>query len=341
MKRTYSFLPGLLAVLVLCTAGTVYAENVTFMGKSYCPTKYEISWPFHTKEKKDAPEQGSGIVANVNELPKEKLEEKSAVELGSDMSRLRILSAPLQIGQHVSEEQVLITYEMPLENLIQEEEALSRGKLGALEKSLSWVDYQMAALRKSQEDLENQAATQSIAPNTVNLGYKDIDALLLEREYLAEEVDLAKARYDDAILIAQSKYGKDVNLHKLPRQGYVRSPMDGYVLWINASLVPGMAFTKKATLVSIGRMDPMIIRASVHEIAVQKLKEGDPATVVFHAFPKETFTTTISKVSFVAQPAMMQQPSFYVIELTLPNHDLRIKEGMRCDVTVNLPGDAK
>ena len=86
MKRICFFLPGLLAVLVLCAAGTVRAETVTFMGKSYCPIKYEITWPFVTKQQKDAPTQGSGIVANVNELPKEKLEEKSAVELGSDMS---------------------------------------------------------------------------------------------------------------------------------------------------------------------------------------------------------------------------------------------------------------
>ena len=52
--------------------------------------------------------------------------------------------------------------------------------------------------------------------------------------------------------------------------------------------------------------------------------------------PGQPFHTTISKIDFVAQPAMLQQPSFYELEMTLPNPDLRIKEGMRCDVTVDL-----
>jgi multidrug efflux pump subunit AcrA (membrane-fusion protein) len=342
MKRIYTSLPGILAVLAFCLAGQqVRAETVTFKGKSYCPMKYEINWPFSVKTDKQKNVQGSGIVANVTELPKEQFEEKSAADLGSDMSTLRIVEAPIKVGQRVTEDEALITYDLPLENLIAEKEALAHTKLDGLEKSLAMVEVQLGELRRAQGDLENQAAGQSAAPNAVKLGIKGIDALLLQRDALVEDIALAKERHANAIIIAQSKYGKDVNLRKLPRVGYIRSPMDGYVLWMNSSLVKGMAFTKQAMLVSVGRLDPMIIRAAVHEIAVQKLKEGDPATVVFHAMPKEPFTTTISKVSYVAQPAMMQQPSFYEIELTLPNHDMRIREGMRCDVTVTLPDVAK
>ncbi|MFP5259727.1 MAG: efflux RND transporter periplasmic adaptor subunit [Acidobacteriota bacterium] len=326
---------SLAAAAILLTAAMARAETLTFLGKSYCPIKYEINWPFVTKAKK-GPTQGSGIQANVYELPKESYEEKSAVELGSDMRRLRILTAPVHVGQHVSEDQSLVTYELPLENLMVEKEGLSRAKLNALEHGMASVQYRLAWLEAHQEDLKNMAGQQAVAPNTVRSNAQDIEALLLQRDYLAQEIELAKQRYDNAVIIAQSKFGKNLDLHKLPREGSIRSPSEGYVLWVNSSLVPGMAFTKQATLLTVGKLDPMIIRASVHEIAVQKLKVGDQATVVFHAWPGETFKTTVSKIDYVAQPAMLQQPSFYAIELTLPNPDLRIKEGMRCDVTVTL-----
>ena len=326
---------ALAAAVVLWTAALGRAETLTFLGKSYCPIKYEINWPFVTKAKK-GPSQGSGVTANVYELPKQSYEEKSAVELGSDMRRLRILSAPVKVGQRVGEDQSLVTYELPLENVMVEKEGLSRAKLNTLEQAMATVQYQLAWTRGHQADLENMAGNQAVAPSTVRFGAKDLEALMLQRDYLQQEIDLAQQRYDNALMIARSKFGKDVDIRKLPREGVIRSPVDGYVLWINSSLVPGMAFTKQASLLTVGKLDPMIIRVSVHEIAVQKLKLGDPASVVFHAWPGETFHTTISKIDYVAQPAMLQQPSFYLIELTLPNPDLRIKEGMRCDVTVTL-----
>ena len=326
---------ALAAAAIFWTVAPARAETLTFLGKSYCPIKYEINWPFVTKAKK-GPTQGSGIQANVTELPKEVFEEKSAVELGSDMRRLRILEAPITVGQHVGEDQSLVTYELPLENLMVEKEGLSRAKLNGLEHAMASVQYQLAWLQGRQADLENMAGDQAVAPSTVRLNAQDIDALLLHRDFLEQEIEMARQRYDNAVIIAKSKFGKDIDLHKLPRKGSIRAPSDGYVLWVNSSLVPGMAFTKQATLLTVGKLDPMLIRASVHEIAAQKLKVGDPASVVFYAWPGETFKTTISKIDFVAQPAMLQQPSFYAIELTLQNPDLRIKEGMRCDVTVTL-----
>jgi multidrug efflux pump subunit AcrA (membrane-fusion protein) len=325
---------GLAAALLLAAALPASAETVSFQGKAYCPIRYDINWPFTSKVKKVA--QGSGITANVYELPKESREEKSAAELGSDMSRLRIIAAPIQIGQHVDEDQALITYELPLENLMAEQQAVSRADLNKLEHAMATVRLQLATVQNRQQELENMAGAQSVAANEVSNNARDIENLLLQRDFLEEKLELARQRYDNSVLVTQSKFGKDVDLKNLPRRGYVRAPGEGYILWLNSSLVPGMAFTKQAPLITIGKLDPIIVRASVHEIAMQKLKVGDPAAVIFNAWPTEKFQTTISKVDYVAQPAMMQQPSFYLIELTLQNPDLRIKEGMRCDVVVDL-----
>ena len=326
---------ALAAVAILWTAVPAQAEILTFLGKSFCPVRYEISWPFVTKAKK-GPTQGSGVQANVSALPKETFEEKSAVELGSDMRRLRVLTTSLKTGQHVEDGQPLVTYELPLETLMMEKQALSRAKLNTLEHAMASVQYQLAWYHNHQADLENMASDQAVAPRAVRTNALDIEALLLQRDYLSQEIELAQQRYDNAVLVAQSKFGKDRDLKNLPREGTIRSPSEGYILWVNSSLMPGMDFTKQATLFTVGTLDPMVIRASVHEIAVQKLKVGDPAILAFYAWPGEAFHTTISKIDYVAQPAMLQQPSFYQIELTLPNPDLRIKEGMRCDVMVTV-----
>ncbi|MYL81763.1 HlyD family secretion protein [Desulfovibrio aerotolerans] len=326
---------ALVAAAFLWTAAPAQAETLTFLGKSYCPVRYDIKWPFLTKDKK-GPSQGSGVQANITELPRESYEEKSAVALGSDMRRLRILATDLKVGQHVVDGQPLVTYELPLETLISEKQSLSRAQLNALERAMALVQHQLAWQQSRQTDLENMVSNQSVAPRTVRTNAMDIDALLLQRDYLAQEIELAQQRYENAQLIAHSKYGKDRDLKNLPREGTIRAPSDGYILWFNSSLVPGMDFTKAATLLTVGTLDPMVIRASVHEIIVQKLKVGDPAVLAFYAWPGEEFHTTISKIDYVAQPAMLQQPSFYQIELALPNPDLRIKEGMRCDVKVTV-----
>ncbi len=220
--------------------------------------------------------------------------------------------------------------------LMAEKQALSRSELNSLEHGLSIVENQIAQMRQHQADLENLAADKAVAPNDVRFNAQEIETLLLQRDYLIEERELARQRYDNAVIIAKSKYGKDQDIHKLPRVGYIRAPSSGYVLWTNSSLVPGMAFTKQASLLSIGRMDPILVRASVHEIAAQKTKVGDQESITFHAMPDKTYRTTISQVDFEAQPAMLQQPSFYEIEMTLQNPDMRIKEGMRCDVSVDV-----
>lgn len=342
MKRPYLLTLALAAGLFLVASGQAGAEGYTFLGKTYCPIKYEIRWPFIVQPGSAVPAQAKNIMPNTYELPKDQpAQARTAVSMGSDMERLHILTTALHVGQQVLESEVLATYELPPANRIIEKEALSRAKVNDLTHRLAWVDLELAKMRNKQEDLEKQSSIQTVASNTLALGQKELDAYLIQRAALSEQLELAQSRHEFFVDLAKARYGKEVDAKNPPREGRVRAPMDGYVLWVNPNLRPGMSFTREAPLFIVGRLDPILIRAAVHEIASQKLKEGDQATVVFHSLPGETFTVPITRVSRVAQPAMMQQPSFYEVELTMPNPDLRMKEGMRCDITVNLPDAAK
>lgn len=301
MKHIATLCSVLLVALVLAAPAPVRAESVTFVGKAYCSIRAEIKWPFLS------------------------------------LNQLRIVSAPVKVGQHVTEKQRLITYELPLESRITEKRKLDHTKVDSLERALALVDFQLAELRQKQDDLENMVASQSIAPNVPLGNLKAIEALRLRRESVAEQLDLARSEYKDKLTLAQTNYGDSISDPKAPREGLVLSPIDGHVLWVNSSLVHGMVFISPADLITIGRMDPMVVRAAVHEIAAQRLKDGEKADVVFHALPGEIFRGTVTNISYTAQPATMQQPTFYEIEITIPNKEMRIKEGMRCDITIDLP----
>lgn len=335
MKRT--FFPALILVVLamVLSAGKVMAETLVFPGKAYCGLKGDIRWPFKTKGVKTGQDKGFAMAVSL-QSPRPDAE-KTAAELGSDMTSLRVLAADLHVGQRVTENEPLVTYAMPLDRVIKEKEALSRAKITSIESALALADYKLAVLTLMQTEMQKGVSLETAATGNVRQASRNIESLAKQRASLTAARELAQARYDTDVEMARVRYGDNLDPRQLPRRDAIRAPFAGNILWVNPSLVPGMRFTKQATLFSIGRLDPILVRAAVHEIALPRLKVGDPATVTFHSLPGQSFQTTIATINYVAQPATLQQPSFYTIELSLANPDLRIKDGMRCDVAVNVP----
>jgi multidrug resistance efflux pump len=110
--------------------------------------------------------------------------------------------------------------------------------------------------------------------------------------------------------------------------------VDGYVLWINPDLRKGVKLNRDTDLFQVGILDPIVIRAQVHEIEAVRLKLGDKAKVTFDSMPGKEFTATVSRIPWAPLPTSLQQPSYYEIELTLPNPDMSLKEGLKGTVTI-------
>lgn len=339
MKHT-SLLVFFLTVWICCAPGQVRAETLVFQGKSYCSARDEISWPFG-KDPAKAVSQDKGFAMTVSLQPQKAAGEQSGTEMGSDMRYLRIISMNVKIGQAVTEGQPLVSFEMPLDRLIAEKQRLSRVNLDNLERALALVDYQLADQTLKQEEIEKGVSMDTNATGKARAAALGYESLLKRREALTASYEVAKERYDNDLFIARARFGQDLNPHHFPRKETLVASLTGHVLWVNSNCVPGMTFTKETRLLTIGRLDPILIRAAVHEIALQRLKVGDPVSITFYGLPGQTFQTTIGTINFVAQPATSQQPSFYQIDMTLPNPDVRIKEGMRCDVAVTLPDAPK
>lgn len=347
MKRFLALAAG---IFLLTMPGRLVAQTgpVTVIGKSYSPIRYYVDSPNKGPIDDKVFKRGSDILGapSMEDLgsvqqpdsivvSKQKMAELEGAGFRAD--KITIKQVPVGIGDKVKDDQIIATYDIPLENIIIEKERLARTKLNTYEYLLSGVNASLEKVLSKQRELSEMRQYDSAAAVDISQNAREIEVMRKRRDYLLEMVHSEKQQYLDKLETSESIYGKGVGQGIFPKEGFIRAPMDGYVLWMNFDLRPGAVFSKRTALFQVGVLDPMAVRCAVHEIQAVKLKVGDPATVVFHTMPDKVYNTTVSKVSFVAQPAMLQQPSFYEIELMLPNPDLTLKEGLRCDVTIT-PG---
>jgi multidrug efflux pump subunit AcrA (membrane-fusion protein) len=246
----------------------------------------------------------------------------------------QVTSMPVAIGQKVKKDEVILTFEIPLEMRMTEKRALSLAPVKDLEHQLAAAAKDIDKLRIKRKELEvmekqNMASAQALSSNA-----QEIDVLEKQRVILNERLAVEKEQAQQRLELARERFGPKANFGVLPSEGIVRAPTDGYVLWINPELRKGVKLSKEADIFQVGLLDPILIRAQVHEIEALRLKLGDQATVAFDSIPGKEFTATVSRIPWAPLPTSLQQPSYYEIELTLPNADYTLKEGLKAQVTI-------
>jgi len=246
----------------------------------------------------------------------------------------QILDVPAQIGEQVKEDQVLAKYEIPLETIMDEKKQLSLASIKELEYKQAAAEQEISRLSAKEKETRAMIAKNMATKEALNQTIKDIGVRQKEKASYAEQLALARSVLKDRLELAEDRFGKKVTPDDLPKTGVVKAPANGVVLWMNPDLRAGVKMGKDTELFQIGSMDPMIIRAQVHEIEAQKLTQGDIAKVTFDAIPGREFTASVSRIPWSPMPAALQQPSYYEIELTIPNPDMTLKEGLKGEVTV-------
>ena len=246
----------------------------------------------------------------------------------------QILSMPVSIGQQVKKDDILATYEIPLETRMAEKRTLSLTTVKDLEHQIAATGKDIDKLRVKRKELEvmekqNMATSQALVQNA-----QEIEVLEKQRVAQQERLSLEKEQSQQRLELTRERFGPKANFGFLPNEGIVKSPVDGYVLWINPELRKGVKLPAGNELFQVGVLDPILIRAQVHEIEALRLHLGDQAKVTFDSIPNKEFTATISRIPWAPLPTALQQPSYYEIELTLPNADYTLKEGLKAQVTI-------
>uniref|UniRef100_I2PYJ2 YknX-like beta-barrel domain-containing protein n=1 Tax=Desulfovibrio sp. U5L TaxID=596152 RepID=I2PYJ2_9BACT len=249
----------------------------------------------------------------------------------------KITALSAQIGQKVKRGDVLATYEIPLETRMDEKTRLSPANIKELEYKMAAADKEIDRLSAKGRELEAMSQRNMASQQSLSMNAKEIEVFRKEKSSIGEQLSLARELLADRVELAEDRFGKGAGVGKVPKDGIVKAPTDGYVMWMNPELRNGVKLAKESELFQVGSINPMIIRAQVHEIEAQKLKEGEAAEVVFDSLPGKKYAASVSRIPWAPMAATLQQPSYYEVELTIPNPGLELKEGLKGQITIQ-PG---
>lgn len=150
--------------------------------------------------------------------------------------------------------------------------------------------------------------------------------IALTKETLRKTEDNYKLRLKEL-----SKYfGQPIKEgQELPKELVLTSPIKGFVLSIEPSVNPGQLLNAGMTPVQIGQMDPVIIRVPVYETDLNTIKIGDPVSVEIPSLNNRVFEGKVTEISWNSTDMNVSNPSYYMVELTVPNPDLLMKPGFK------------
>lgn len=127
---------------------------------------------------------------------------------------------------------------------------------------------------------------------------------------------------------------------ELPRTLVLTSPIKGYVLSLAANLDPGNLMAANSAPVQVGQLNPVLIQVPVYEADVNTIKVGDKAQVEIPSLGDRKFTGLVSEISWLSTDMNVANPSYYTVELTVPNPDLVLKPGFKAVVRFGGGGKA-
>lgn len=155
-----------------------------------------------------------------------------------------------------------------------------------------------------------------------------------ERGPLKSEIDAAKALVDAA------KANVEL-LEKKLSDAAVISPANGYVSLINYD--EGELVTSGSLITKIINLDEVFVKVYVNELNLGKIKIGDEVEIKPDAFPDRTFKGKIVFISNEAEftPKNIQTKDervklVYAVKIKIENPEHLLKDGMLCDVLINL-----
>ena len=197
------------------------------------------------------------------------------------------------------------------------------------------------------EQIKQQEAGQQVAQATIRQREADLALAktnverarsLFEREIQSKQIlDDNEARYQSAqaqldLARAQAQQSKarldelQINLSNT----IITSPVDGFIA--RRLVDPGASVGQNAPVVEVVDISRVRLIANVVEKDLKQLEAGDRTRVEVDAFPGETFTGRIARVSPVLDPQTRTAP----IEVEIPNPTSRLKPGMYARVSITL-----
>ncbi len=245
-----------------------------------------------------------------------------------------ITSLRAHSGQRVEAGEILATYRLAPESLMAIQQRLSAPQLAEMETKLAEVQRNMVPLTSKQREL-TQLVQKKLAPSQ-SLAQINQELQFLGRERAILQDRLKKDRQldqqDQEVLI--NLLGTSVKSGQIPREVSLKAPISGYVIWVNPEMRESAELPPLPAAFQVGVMDPMLLRAQAFEIEALQVRVGQPAEVTLDALPGRKFQAKVSRISWSSITIGPDQPAYYEVELTVPNPDLDLKEGLKARIVL-------
>jgi len=277
-------------LLLLPAAYARAAESTVLSGKLYCPVTRVVTLPF------------TGIVDQVDMVP----------------------------GKLVKKDDVLLRYSL------EETAAIALKKELALGAKTEDLQGQIVELERQTMDIKSKIATSRQLVSSklgsrseLQLQEESLDALHRRISLLRESVKKQEQVYKLRLAELEDAFKQPIQGNKPPQQLFVTSPMEGFVLSVAVNVQSGALIAADTAIAEIGSMNPMQIRVQVFENEAVRLREGDSATIRIPSLADREYTGKVMQLAWTPQLLQTDFPSYYNVQLEVPNDDLELKQGFK------------
>lgn len=240
-----------------------------------------------------------------------------------------IISSDASSGQSIKKGDVLARYRLAPEAALKLHRQVSKFHIKELEIRVAETDNNLAKLEDKRKEIR-QLSDHKMAPaHSLTQINREIELLNKQKALMQERLPLERALAEENRAVIGELLGNPVKHGYVPQEGFLKAPIGCHVLWVHPDLRENAEFKQGTRVFLVGVMDPMLIRAQVHEIEAVQLGLGDMANFSLESIPGRTFKAKVSRISWAAMTPQVDRPSYYEVELEVPNPDFILREGLR------------
>jgi multidrug efflux pump subunit AcrA (membrane-fusion protein) len=158
----------------------------------------------------------------------------------------------------------------------------------------------------------------------------DVRSLKQRIDLLNATIRKRESIFADRLKELEGYFGVPVRTgEQLPPKLTLTSPIQGHVLSLSGAVNPGALLNAGTTPIQVGQLDPVLIQVHVYEAEITGIRLGDTATVEVPSLGNKSFTAVVTEISWISTDMNVSNPSYYMVELQVPNHDLELKPGFK------------
>ncbi len=276
----------------MAVAAPTPEPEISFNGKVYCSLKRRVDLPF------------KGVITSIL----------------------------VRSGELVAPGQVLAKYRLAPEAVVLIRQRLAPPQISEAEVRLAETDRALGPLQNRQRELTQLLQKKLAPPQSLEQTNRDLQLVQHERAALQARLRQDRQVAQDDLAVLKSQLGTGVSSGKIPPEVALVAPTAGYIVWVYPDLQVGTLLDPTPGVFQVGVMDPMVVRAQVFEIEALQIKPGETAIISLESLPGQKFQGEVSRVSWSSMTPGLEQPAYYDVELTVPNPELLLKDGLKAQV---------